>query len=114
MDGTYGGMSLLGDDDETDDSYVGLSDEDDDETDDSYMDGVVALYTPEQHEDIEMHENLEHGYEGTEVRVEEEAGGAEVEAARAGVAAARGGVEATAAVEEEWDDGLDLVKGQEF
>ncbi|XP_033129312.1 protein FAR1-RELATED SEQUENCE 5-like [Brassica rapa] len=141
MDDTYGGMSLLGDDDETDDSYVGLSDEDDDETDDSYvglsdgteeddteqddteqdgtdqdheMDGVVALYTPEQHEDIEMHENLEHGYEGTEVRVEEEAGGAEVEAARAGVAAARGGVEATTAVEEEWDDGLDLVKGQEF
>ena len=105
MDDTYGGMSLLGDDDETDDSYVGLSDEDDDETDDSYvglsdgteeddteqdgtdqdheMDGVVALYTPEQHEDIEMHENLEHGYEGTEVRLEEEAGGAEVEAARA-------------------------------
>uniref|UniRef100_A0A0D3ASR8 SWIM-type domain-containing protein n=1 Tax=Brassica oleracea var. oleracea TaxID=109376 RepID=A0A0D3ASR8_BRAOL len=121
MDDTYGGMSLLGDDDETDDSYVGLSDgteEDDTEQDgtdqDHEMDGVVALYTPEQHEDIEMHENLEHGYEGTEVRVEEEAGGAEVEAARAGVAAARGGVEATAAVEEEWDDGLDLVKGQEF
>ncbi|KAF3502452.1 hypothetical protein F2Q69_00041985 [Brassica cretica] len=71
--------------------YVGLFDgteEDDTEQDgtdqDHEMDGVVALYTPEQHEDIEMHENLEHGYEGTEVRVEEEAGGAEVEAARAG------------------------------
>ncbi|XP_013633381.1 PREDICTED: uncharacterized protein LOC106339116 [Brassica oleracea var. oleracea] len=128
MDDTYGGMSLSGDDDETDDSYVGLSDgteEDDTEQDgtdqDHEMDGVVALYTPEQHEDIEMHENLEHGYEGTEVRVEEEAGRAEVEAARSGVEAARAGdeaaravVEATTAVEEEWDDGLDLVTGQEF
>nr|VDC96273.1 unnamed protein product [Brassica rapa] len=28
------------------------------------MDGVVALYTAKQHEDIEMHENLEHGFEG--------------------------------------------------
>uniref|UniRef100_A0A0D3C175 MULE transposase domain-containing protein n=1 Tax=Brassica oleracea var. oleracea TaxID=109376 RepID=A0A0D3C175_BRAOL len=113
MDDTYGGMSLSGDDDETDDSYVGLSDGDDDETDDSYV--------AEQHEDIEVHENLEHGYEGKEVRVEEEAARAEVEAARAGVEAARAGVEAaravveaTTAVEEEWDDGLDLVTGQEF
>ena len=47
-----------------------------------------------------MHENFEHGYEGTE--------------ARAGVEAARAVVEATTAVEEECDDGLDLVKGQEF
>ncbi|KAG5377716.1 hypothetical protein IGI04_025558 [Brassica rapa subsp. trilocularis] len=108
MDDTYGGISLSGDDDETDDSYVGLYDGDDDETDDIYlglsdgneengteqdrtdqdheMDGVVALYTAEQHEDIEMHENLEHG----------------------------AGVEAARAVVEEWDDGLDLVKGQEF
>ncbi|KAF3594106.1 hypothetical protein DY000_02022740 [Brassica cretica] len=87
MDDTYGGMSLSGDDDETDDSYVGLSDGDDDETDDSYVglsdgteedgteqdgtdqdheiDGVVALYTAEQREDIEMHENLEHGYKSS-------------------------------------------------
>ena len=143
MDDTYGDPSLSGDDDEPDDSYVALSDGDDDETDDSYvglsdgteedgteqdgtdqdreMDGMVALYTAEQHEDIEMHENLEHGYEGTEARAEVEAARAgveaaraEVEAARAGVEAARGVVQATTAVEEEWDDGLDLVKGQEF
>ncbi|CAN6871738.1 unnamed protein product [Brassica oleracea] len=106
MDDTYGGMSLSGDDDETDDSYVGLSDGDDDETDDSYV--------TEQREDIEMHENLEHGYEGTEVRVEVEATRAEVEAARVGVEATRAVVEATTAVEEEWVDGLDLVKGQEL
>ncbi|KAF3554003.1 hypothetical protein F2Q69_00011404 [Brassica cretica] len=63
----YVGLSD-GDDDETDDSYVGLSDgteEDGTEQDgtdqDHEMDGVFALYTAEQHEDIEMHENLDHG-----------------------------------------------------
>ncbi|XP_056848648.1 protein FAR1-RELATED SEQUENCE 5-like [Raphanus sativus] len=125
MDDTYGGLPLSGDG-ETDESYVGLSDGEDtdteeDETDedeseedeteqdgdeqdgtnhDHEMDGMVTLYTAEQHENFELHENLEHGYEGTEV-------GMEVEAAREGV-------EATTVVEEEWDDGLDLVKGQEF
>ncbi|KAF2620549.1 hypothetical protein F2Q68_00038993 [Brassica cretica] len=32
---------------------------------DHEMDGVVTLSTAEQPEDFEMHENLEHGYEGT-------------------------------------------------
>ncbi|KAF8099841.1 hypothetical protein N665_0236s0003 [Sinapis alba] len=129
MDDTYGGLPLSGDDDGTDDSYVGLSDGEDADTyiieedgteedgpekdgiekdgteqdvtdQDHEMDGVVTLYTAEQHEDFEMHGNLEHGYEGAEVRVE--------------VEAAIAGVEATTVIEEEWDDGLDLVKGQEL
>ena len=86
LDDTYGGLPLSGDDDGTDDSYVGLSDGEDIDTEedgtaedgteqegtkqdgtgqDHDMDGVVTLYTVEQHEDFEMHENLEHGYEGT-------------------------------------------------
>ncbi|KAF8107854.1 hypothetical protein N665_0116s0059 [Sinapis alba] len=134
----YGALPLSEKDDGTDDNYVGLSDRKDADTNESEeneyeedeskedgtkedgtkedgtkedgtekdgtenveMDGVVTLYTAEQQQDIEMHENLEHGYEGTEVRAE--------------VEAARPGVEATTVVDEELDDGIDFVKGQEF
>ncbi|KAF8092700.1 hypothetical protein N665_0403s0008 [Sinapis alba] len=94
----YGGMPLSGQDDGTDDSYVGLSDREDADTDETEedeteedgtkedgakedgtkedetekdgtekveMDGVATLYPAEQQQYIEMHENLEHGYEGT-------------------------------------------------
>ncbi|KAF8113124.1 hypothetical protein N665_0056s0029 [Sinapis alba] len=94
----YGGLPLSGEDDGTNDSYVGLSDREDadtyeteedeteedetkedgtkedgakedetekDGTEKTEMDGVVTLYTAEKQQDTEMHENLEHGYEGT-------------------------------------------------
>ncbi|KAL0835512.1 hypothetical protein Bca101_087401 [Brassica carinata] len=40
---------------------------------DHEMDGVVGLYTAQQQEDFEMHENIEHEYEGEAERAEVEA-----------------------------------------
>ncbi|KAF8088741.1 hypothetical protein N665_0531s0014 [Sinapis alba] len=72
IENAYGGLSLSEEDDGTDDSYVGLSDRGDVDTDETEEDEIeedelrkMKLRKMEQQQDIEMHENLEHGYEGT-------------------------------------------------